>query len=61
VSEDWHKVKVVYDGSKGLVEAWVDGKTSGSMKGIDLSLGAGRIGFGSFFNTGGFRNLKLTK
>jgi len=61
VSEDWHKVKVVYDASRGLVEAWVDGQTSPSLKGVDLSLGAGRIGFGSFFNTGGFRNLKLTR
>ncbi len=61
LSEDWHKVKVVYDASKGLVEAWVDGQTSPSLKGIDLSLGAGRIGFGSFFNTAGFRRWKLTR
>ena len=61
VSEDWHKVKVVYDGSKGLVEAWVDGQTSASLKGVDLSLTSGRIGFGSFFNTAGFRRWKLTR
>lgn len=61
VSEDWHKVKVVYDGSKGLVQAWVDGQTSPALKGVDLSLGAGRIGFGSFFNTAGFRRWKLTR
>ncbi len=60
ISEAWHKVKVVYDGSKGLVEAWVDGETSPSLKGIDLSLGAGRLGLGSFFHTAGFRNFKLT-
>jgi hypothetical protein len=61
VSEDWHKVKVVYDGSKGLVQAWVDGQTSGALKGVDLSLGAGRLGFGSFFHTAGFRRWKLTR
>lgn len=59
--EDWHKVKVAYDANKGLVEAWVDGQTSPSLKGVDLSLGTGRIGFGSFFNTAGFRNWKLTR
>jgi len=61
IGEDWHKVKVAYDASKGLVQAWVDGQTSASLKGVDLSLGAGRIGLGSFFNTGGFRNFKLTR
>lgn len=61
VGEDWHKLKVVYDASKGLVEAWVDGATSASLKGVDLSLGAGRIGLGSFFNTAAFRNFKLTR
>ncbi|HPT29240.1 MAG TPA: hypothetical protein PLZ95_22670 [Bryobacteraceae bacterium] len=60
-TEGWHKVKMTYDASKGLLEAWVDGQTSPSLKAIDLSLGAGRIGIGSFFNTGSFRNFKLTK
>lgn len=61
VSEDWHKVKVAYDGARGLVEAWVDGQTSPSLKGVDLSLTGGRIGFGSFFNTANFRNLRIKK
>lgn len=61
LSENWLKVKVRYDAAKGLVDCWVDGQTSPSLKGIDLSLGAGRIGLGSFFNTASFRNFKLTK
>jgi hypothetical protein len=60
-TEGWHKIRMTYDASKGLMEAWVDGQTSPSLKAIDLSLGAGRIGIGSFFNTGSFRNFKLTK
>jgi hypothetical protein len=59
--EDWHKVRVSYDASKGLVEAWVDGQTTPALKGIDLSIGAGRIGLGSFFNTAAFRNFRLTR
>ncbi|MBN9657032.1 MAG: hypothetical protein J0H49_02580 [Acidobacteria bacterium] len=61
LSEDWYKVKITYDASKGLVECWVNAQTSPALKGIDLSLGAGRIGLGSFFDTGSFRNFKLTK
>ena len=32
-----------------------------ALKGVDLSLDAGRIGLGSFFNTAKFRNFKLTR
>jgi hypothetical protein len=60
-TDGWHKVRMTYDASKGLLESWVDGVTSPSIKGIDLSLGAGRIGLGSFFNTGSFRNFNLTR
>lgn len=58
--EQWHKVKLVYDGTKGLVEVYVDGKTSPSLRAVDLSLGAGKFGIGSFFDMGSFRNVKIT-
>lgn len=56
----WHKVRVVYDSATGLVETWVDGQLNPSLRGADLSLGAGRVGLGSFFNTGGFRRFRMT-
>ncbi len=55
--ERWYKVRVIYDGTKGLVEAFVDGKTSPALRAVDLSLGAGKIGLGSFFDLGEFRNV----
>ena len=58
--ESWHKTRLVYDGSKGRVDVWVDGETSPSMKAVDLSLGAGKFGLGSFFDTGMFRNVKVS-
>lgn len=61
IGEEWYKVKVSYDATKGLLECGVNGQTSPSLKGVDLSLGAGRIGLGSFFNTASFRNFKLTR
>ncbi len=59
IGEDWHKVRFVYDGATGKAEAWVDGKTSPSMRAVDLSLGAGKVGIGSFFDLGSFRNVRI--
>ncbi|MEZ5355212.1 MAG: hypothetical protein R2762_21475 [Bryobacteraceae bacterium] len=58
--EDWHKVKLVYDASTHRVDVWVDGATSPSLQGVDMSLGAGKFGIGSFFDMGSFRNLKVS-
>ena len=59
-STDWIPVRVVYDAEKNLVETWVRGEKNASLRGIDLSLGAGRIGLGSFFNTASFRKFRIT-
>ena len=58
-SEDWTTVKVVYDGTTGTVTAWANGETSPALKGVDLSLGAGKIGLGSFFEKAEFRNVRI--
>ncbi len=57
---EWTRVKLVYDAKTGEVVAWVNGVTSPSLRGIDLSLTAGRVGIGSFFETAQFRNVKIT-
>jgi hypothetical protein len=57
----WHKLRVVYNASAGLVEAWIDGAANPSLRAADLSLGAGLVGIGSFFDTGCFRNVTLTR
>ncbi len=58
--EDWHKVKLVYDGTTGKVEIWVDGQTSPSLSVVDKTYGAGKVGIGSFFDLGQFRNVKIS-
>jgi len=58
--EDWHPVKLVYDGHTGKVEVWVDGQTSPALTAVDKSFGAGKVGIGSFFDMGQFRNVKIT-
>ena len=57
--EKWYKVRLVYDGRSGKVEVFVDGKTSPSLRAVDLSLTAGKIALGSFFDTGQFRNVRI--
>ena len=57
---EWVRVKLVYDAKTGEANAWVNGVTSPSLRGIDLSLGEGRVGIGSFFETAQFRNVKIS-
>jgi len=58
-SEEWHKVRLVYDGKAGKVQVWVDGKTSPSMQATETKLGEGQVGLGSFFDLGEFRNVRI--
>lgn len=57
---EWTKVKLDYDAKSGRVDVLVDGKPYPSLVGVDLSLGAGKVGLGSFFETGEFRNVKIS-
>jgi hypothetical protein len=58
--EKWYPVRLEYDARTGLAQVWTDGKTSPSFRAYDLSLSAGKIGLGSFFDTGDFRNVRIT-
>lgn len=58
-SEDWHRVRLVYDGRAGKVEVFVNGQTSPSMQAVDTTLGAGKVGLGSFFDLGSFRRVRI--
>jgi hypothetical protein len=57
---EWYKVQLKYDASTGVVNVAVNGHEMPSLKGVDLSLGAGKVGVGSFFEKGSFRSLKIT-
>ena len=59
LEEKWYKVRLVYDGRSGEVTVWVDGKTSPSLHAVDTTFKAGRVGIGSFFDLGSFRNVKI--
>jgi hypothetical protein len=57
--DKWIKIQFSYDAATGIAGATVDGKASPAFEAADLSLGAGKIGLGSFFQTASFRNLTI--
>ncbi|HEU0119321.1 MAG TPA: hypothetical protein VFQ91_02270 [Bryobacteraceae bacterium] len=57
---EWTHVKMTWNGKTGELICHADGKTTGALRGIDLSLKHGKVGLGSFFETGKFRNLKIS-
>jgi len=59
-SPGWHAARLTYDASTGVVDVAVDGAPNPSLRAVDLSLGAGKVGIGSFFDTADFRDVKLT-
>jgi len=58
-TQEWTPVRLVWDGKTGEVTVHAGGKTSGAMRAVDMSLKHGRVGMGSFNETGSFRNLKV--
>ncbi len=55
----WTPVKLVFDGESGRCHVEVNGRRNPSLEAVDLSLRHGRVGLGSFNETGSFRNLRI--
>jgi hypothetical protein len=55
----WHHVKLTHAAATGGVRVEVDGAPVPALEAVDMSLGAGRIGLGSFDETGEFRNVRI--
>jgi hypothetical protein len=56
---EWTPVRVTYSAKTHLCEATVNGQKIPSLRAADFSLGAGRVGLGSFFNLAEFRKLRI--
>ncbi len=56
----WHHVKLEHDAATGTVSITVDGRANPALSAVDRSLGPGKIGLGSFDETGAFKNVKIT-
>jgi hypothetical protein len=56
----WYRAELTHDARTGAVTVTVDGKSVPALRAVDMSLGPGKIGVGSFDETAEFRNLKIT-
>jgi len=57
---EWTPVRLVFDGDTGRCSVTVAGQSNPSLEAVDLSLRWGRVGLGSFNETGDFRNIRVT-
>jgi hypothetical protein len=57
---EWTPVRLVFDGDSGRCYVEVAGQRNPSLDAVDLSLRWGRVGLGSFDETGSFRDVKVT-
>jgi hypothetical protein len=55
----WYHVKVEWDGGSGEVQGFVDGQAIPALHAVDLSLSEGRVGIGSFDETGDFKDVRV--
>jgi len=55
----WHHVKLTHDARTGKVSVMVNGEAVPAIEAVDKSLGAGRVGLGSFDETGGYKNISI--
>jgi len=56
----WHHVKLTHDARTGRVSVTVNGEAMPAIEAVDMSLGGGRVGIGSFDETGVFKNISIT-
>ncbi len=56
----WYHVVLKFSGESGEVKVSVEGKEIPALHAFDTSLNQGRIGLGSFDETGDFRNVRVT-
>ena len=52
---EWHRVRLERDGDSGRIEVFVDGSAQAALHATDTAIRAGRVGLGSFDDTGEFR------
>ena len=55
----WHQARLVRTASTGRIEVYVDGEETPIMTATDAAIPAGRMGVGSFDDTGAFRRIRV--
>ena len=57
---EWNHIAVRYDAKAAKLAVQVNGKPNPSLTAVDLSLGPGKVGLGSFDETAVFKNVKIS-
>jgi len=57
---EWHRARLERDGSTGRIDIFVDDSKQPVLKATDTTIPSGRVGLGSFDDTGEFRNFSVT-
>ncbi len=57
--DEWNHVTMTYDAKSSRVRVLVNGRANPSIEAVDLSLGSGKVGLGSFDETAVFKNVKI--
>jgi hypothetical protein len=57
--DTWHRVRVIREAKSGKIEIFFDDMMKPIMKAEDRTFASGYVGFGSFDDTGRFRNLRI--
>jgi hypothetical protein len=57
---EWHRVRLERDGATGRIEIYVDGSKQPALRATDTTIPSGRVGLGSFDDTGEFRKFSVT-
>jgi hypothetical protein len=56
----WHHVRVEHDGISGRIRVFVGSAPIPVLEAVDTTISCGRVGFGSFDDTGEFGHIKVT-
>jgi len=57
---EWHRVRLERDGATGQTEVFVDDAKQPALHATDTAIPSGRVGLGSFDDTGEFRKFSVT-
>jgi len=58
--QNWHRVRLERDGATGRIEVYVDRSKGPVLAASDTTIRTGRVGLGSFDDTGEFRKIEIT-
>jgi hypothetical protein len=59
VDQNWHQVRLERNASTGSIAVFIDGDATPALSVVDKTLASGRVGFGSFDETGEFRAIRV--